>query len=122
MLSSDTCQNSNIVNDHTPSLSAPKPRRLAVGLFGKLPKFIATLVFVLGLGLAPQVQAQFSPVPELDLLRSSDTGNPTDNNTSIGTPVFSVGNLVGGGTVTVTATWNDAPGGSAYDNISKSFV
>ncbi|MGI9250803.1 MAG: beta strand repeat-containing protein, partial [Pseudohongiellaceae bacterium] len=40
----------------------------------------------------------------------------------IGTPVFSVGGLVAGGTVTVTATWNDAPGGSAYDNISKSFV
>ncbi|MGI9251524.1 MAG: hypothetical protein ACR2PR_10040, partial [Pseudohongiellaceae bacterium] len=82
-----------------------------------------TVPLLLALTLAsPQAQAQFSPVPELDLLRSSDTGNPTDNNTSIGTPVFSVGNLVGGGTVTVTATWNDAPGGSAYDNISKSFV
>ncbi|MGI9250701.1 MAG: hypothetical protein ACR2PR_05850, partial [Pseudohongiellaceae bacterium] len=79
-------------------------------------RVFATLTLALPLLLAlaaPQAQAQFSPVPELDLLRSSDVGNPTDNITSIGTPVFSVGGLVAGGTVTVTATWNDAPGGSA---------
>ncbi|MGI9251686.1 MAG: Ig-like domain-containing protein, partial [Pseudohongiellaceae bacterium] len=106
-------------------LKAMSMRRALFRLPAVFAAYALSLAVPLLLAFAPQVQAQFpafSSVPELDLLRSSDTGNPTDNNTSIGTPVFSVGNLESGGTVTVTATWNDAPGGSAYDNISKSFV
>ncbi|MGI9251808.1 MAG: hypothetical protein ACR2PR_11560, partial [Pseudohongiellaceae bacterium] len=96
------------------SFSGTFIRTLTRTLTKTLTKLTLALPLLLAFA-APQVQAQspFSPVPDLDLLRSSDVGNPTDNITSIGTPVFSVGGLVAGGTVTVTATWNDAPGGSA---------